>query len=203
MAQHCKKQLMNTKLQITAEFEQLHQFLKREEEGRLAALQEEEEQKTKTITLERKDIRAQISVVSEVISAVKRDLAQEDNAAFLASYELTQTGVRRLCSRPDPQLRPGGLVDVAKHLGNLSFRVWEKMREERIKFTPVILDPNTASRSLYLSEDLTSVRRKTTAQDHPDNPERFMAYATILGSEGFISGKHCWEVEVGDHPAGR
>ncbi|KAG7274158.1 LOW QUALITY PROTEIN: hypothetical protein CRUP_013692 [Coryphaenoides rupestris] len=158
MAKHCKKQLMNTKLQITAEFEQLHQFLKREEEGRLAALQEEEEQKTKTITLERKDIRAQISVVSEVISAVKRDLAQEDNAAFLASYELTQTGVRHLCSRPDPQLRPGGLVDVAKHLGNLSFRVWEKMREERIKFTPVILDPNTASRSLYLSEDLTSVR---------------------------------------------
>ncbi|KAG7281998.1 hypothetical protein CRUP_003056 [Coryphaenoides rupestris] len=159
MAKHCKKQLMNTKLQIRAEFEQLHQFLKREEEGRLAALQEEEEQKTKTITLERKDIRAQISVVSEVISAVKRDLAQEDNAAFLASYELTQTSVRHLCSRPDPQLRPGGLVDVAKHLGNLSFRVWEKMREERIKFTPkipqrirVVLDCDRGEVSFYNPE---------------------------------------------------
>ena len=92
----------------------------------------------------------------------------------------------------------GGLLDEAKHLGNLTFRVWEKMRED-IKFTPVILDPNTAARDLHLSEDLTSVTRKKS-QDHPDNPEKFTKYANVLGSEGFSSGKHEWEVEVGDHP---
>uniref|UniRef100_A0A3Q2E1V1 B30.2/SPRY domain-containing protein n=1 Tax=Cyprinodon variegatus TaxID=28743 RepID=A0A3Q2E1V1_CYPVA len=91
------------------------------------------------------------------------------------------------------------LIDVAKHLGNLSFRVWEKMKD-KVHFSPVILDPNTANRYLYLSDDLTSVRRGDTDQQLPDNLERNTEYSNVLGSEGFRSGKHSWEVEVGDHP---
>ncbi|XP_024130457.1 nuclear factor 7, ovary-like [Oryzias melastigma] len=72
--------------------------------------------------------------------------------------------------------------------------------KEKVHFSPVLLDPNTASRRLYLSDDLTSVRRGETFQQLPDNPERNMKYASVFGSEGFRSGKHSWEVEVGDHP---
>ncbi|XP_052333855.1 zinc-binding protein A33-like [Oncorhynchus keta] len=106
---------------------------------------------------------------------------------------------RAQCTMPDPQLVSGGLIDVAKHLGNLKFRVWEKM-QEIIKHTPVILDPNTASSWLCLSDDLTSVSCNDPEQQLPDNPERFMKYANVLGSKGFSSGKRSWEVEVGDHP---
>ncbi|XP_029916148.1 nuclear factor 7, ovary-like [Myripristis murdjan] len=198
VVEHSKKQLVATERQIRAEFNKLHQFLKEEEEARLAALREEEEQKRKTVTREMKMIEEKISSLSDSISAVEKDL-QKHNVPFLSSYKSSQSSARAQCSQPDPQLVSGALIDVAKHLGNLSFRVWEKMKD-KVKFSPVILDPNTAAGSLSLSDDLTSVRHEDTNQQLSDNPERFVMYAEILGSEGFNSGKHSWEVEVGDLP---
>ncbi|XP_015257474.1 PREDICTED: nuclear factor 7, ovary-like [Cyprinodon variegatus] len=198
MLQHSKEQLVSTERQIRAEFKKLHQFLKEEEESRLAALREEEEQKGKTISREMKRIQEQISSLSDSISAVEEDL-QKDQVFFLSSYKATQSRARAQSSLSDPQLLSGALIDVAKHLGNLSFRVWEKMKE-KVQFYPVILDPNTAYPGLHLSVDLTTVRRGETKQQLPDNPERNTNTGTVFGSEGFSSGRHSWEVEVGDHP---
>ncbi|CAI5649392.1 unnamed protein product [Oreochromis niloticus] len=197
--QHSKKQLLSTERQIRAEFNKLHQVLKEEEESRLAALREEEEQKGRTISREMKVIEEQISSLSDSICAVEEEL-QKHSVPFLSSYKDTQSRARAQSSVSDPQLVSGALIDVAKHLGNLSFRVWEKMKET-VHFSPVILDPNTANACLCLSDDLTSVRNGDTEQQLPDNPERNTNYANIFGSEGFSSGKHSWEVEVGDHPS--
>ncbi len=66
-----------------------------------------------------------------------------------------------------------------------------------VSSAPVILDPNTANPRLVLSNDLTSVRL-SRYRPVPDNPERFDCYRCVLGSEGFNSGTHCWDVEVKD-----
>lgn len=63
---------------------------------------------------------------------------------------------------------------------------------------PITLDPNTAYPCLSLSTDLTTVANGGSVLQLPDNPERFGHFVFVLGSEGFTSGRHAWEVEVGD-----
>lgn len=65
---------------------------------------------------------------------------------------------------------------------------------------PVVLNPNTASPWLSLNADLTSMKESTERQMLPDNPERFDPCVFVLGTEGFTTGKHRWDIIVGDNP---
>ncbi|XP_078392261.1 butyrophilin subfamily 3 member A1-like [Cetorhinus maximus] len=60
----------------------------------------------------------------------------------------------------------------------------------------VTLDVETANPWLEVSEDLKSLRRTGTRRSLPDTGKRFTVWSCALGSEGFTSGRHYWEVEV-------
>uniref|UniRef100_A0A8C2XVG7 Si:dkey-46i9.6 n=1 Tax=Cyclopterus lumpus TaxID=8103 RepID=A0A8C2XVG7_CYCLU len=62
----------------------------------------------------------------------------------------------------------------------------------------VTLDPDSANPWLQLSQDRHQVRHLGAWQDLPDRPERFDTVVIVLGRDGFASGRHYWEVQVGD-----
>ncbi|XP_060785191.1 nuclear factor 7, brain-like [Neoarius graeffei] len=192
--EHIKIQAQHTERQIKEEFEKLHQFLRDEEAVRITALREEEEQKSQMMKEKIEKLSKDISSLSDTIKAIEEEMGAED-VSFLENYKATVKRAQSTLQHPEEL--SGALIHVAKHLANLQFRVWEKM-QYTVQYTPVILDPNTAPPVLIVSDDLKSVRCSNEEQKLPDNPERFDQSWWILGSEGFNSETHCWDVEVGD-----
>ncbi|XP_014373862.1 zinc finger protein RFP-like [Alligator sinensis] len=72
---------------------------------------------------------------------------------------------------------------------------------ERVCVLKVTLDPATAHPQLILSENQKSVSWGKAWQHLPKNPERFDTVDCVLGCERFASGRHFWEVDVGDKGA--
>ncbi|XP_048029099.1 nuclear factor 7, ovary-like [Megalobrama amblycephala] len=190
--QHIKSQAEHTERQIKQQFEKLHQFLRDEEEATITALREEEEKKKQMMKEKLEEMNRHISALSHTIKDME-EMMKANDVCFLKEFPVSKERVQS--SQPDPQMASGALIHVPRYLGNLPFRVWKKM-QDIVQNTPVILDPNTADPWLVLSDDLTSVRNSRIDQPLPDNPERFDCYQCVLGSEGFNSGTHCWDVEV-------
>ncbi|XP_042071837.1 tripartite motif containing 35-28 [Haplochromis burtoni] len=193
---YIKYQAEEAEKQIKAEFQRLHDVLTAEEAMRLKALSDEEGEKIAGIQKLIESTEKDVVAMKELIDTIKKEMGNED-LPLLRNFQNLKRQAH--WSRSEPRLPYGSLLNVAKHVGGLGFNVWKKM-QSHVKYYPVLLNPNTASPWLSLSSDLVSVKESSERLTIPDNPQRFDPCVFVLGAEAYTSGKHKWDVFVGDNP---
>ncbi|XP_004455914.1 ret finger protein-like 4B [Dasypus novemcinctus] len=85
-------------------------------------------------------------------------------------------------------MQHGPLLEQSLHISDAILRFQEHMT----------LDAATANPFLVLSDDLRTVHCGKICHNQLEGPERFTHMTSVLGSSCFHSGRHYWEVEVGE-----
>ncbi|KAM9263867.1 E3 ubiquitin-protein ligase TRIM39-like isoform 1-T1 [Morus bassanus] len=196
------EKIKNEGKKIVSEFEQLHQFLKDQERLLLTQLAD----------LDRAITRIQEKAMGKVLEEISHleTLMWEMEGKFQQPASQFLKDIRRLLNSCE-MMKFNPPVEISSDLErrledfvqrNVLVRGMLRKCQDSLMFklqepTNVTLDPATAHPNLYLSEDRKEARGHLTQQELPDNPERFDFEPCVLGCEGFTSGRHFWEVEVG------
>ncbi|KAB0356005.1 hypothetical protein FD754_000161 [Muntiacus muntjak] len=195
-------QIESKKQQVEEAFERLQQELGEQQRLLLARLTELEQQ----IWKERDEY---LSKLSEEVARLGAQVKELEEKCQQPASELLQD-VRVNQSRCEmktfvsPEAISPDLVKKIRDLHRKILTLPEMMRafsENLVHHLEtesgvVTLDPQTASGSLVLSEDRKSVRYTRQKQNLPESPLCFEGLPMVLGSPGFSSGRHRWQVEV-------
>lgn len=195
--QQSKNQASFIERQIRREFNERRRLQDEEEERRVEALREDEEQKTETVVREMRKAQQQMWYLSSSIAAVEEEL-QKNPAAFLNSYKASQSRARAQCSKPDPQLVPGELIDLNEHLENLSLTTGQGLGLGYSPFTQYPSVGSSSTQSSHYTNPFTPFPGPKfeilRSRCFPDNPEFLSA------SEDSTSSLDIKMPEVGDNP---
>ncbi|XP_036428242.1 E3 ubiquitin-protein ligase TRIM39 [Colossoma macropomum] len=74
--------------------------------------------------------------------------------------------------------------------------VWKWITSAAVDVT---LDPMTNHPWLQLSEDQKKVQESLQEADLPFSPQRFDGWPCVLGWEGYMGGRHYWEVDIANN----
>ncbi|CAK6443034.1 unnamed protein product [Pipistrellus nathusii] len=182
-----RQKIENQKDELQTEFKQLKHFLEKKQMETLTSFLIEET-KIQEKLIEEKN---QISNHSSILNSLLSDIISK-------------------CLQTDVDLLAGikSIYNSYENLETPSIFLYE-LKEESFELPPYLglhkiictfhvdltLDPETAHPSLYILRDRKSVAYRTSFGRH--NLQAPTSCAAVLCSEGFDSGRHFWQVEVG------
>ncbi|XP_038672726.1 zinc-binding protein A33-like isoform X3 [Scyliorhinus canicula] len=194
---HMKAEVDRLRNEINSEFEKMHKFLFEKEELMKAKLERKSnkvfEDMENNLTKTMDEMSSLEAAIRDLKSRLEVQLAPE----FLKD-------IQDLLMRSQMEFHKPGTVStqLPVDIAGEPFKYIKVWREMRAVISPVpaslTLDLETASDGLIISQDLTIVRFGNEEPDRPDHPKRFDVYLNVLSSQSFTSGRHYWEVGLGD-----
>ncbi|XP_078272064.1 zinc-binding protein A33-like [Rhinoraja longicauda] len=187
------EQFRSVQSHITSEFTKKRQILAEEEQRLLKDLREAEAKSLDIMEKNLQTIQEKLNAIEEKLTKMQERMDQKDSVTFLMEEIHWK---RRISDEVHTLSVEDGGLEVAKF--DRPFLL-NRMLSELSCGSPevsVTLDVETAHPRLEVSEDRKRVRRTWTGRSLPDTRKRFTDRACVLGSEGFTSGRHYWEVEV-------
>eukprot|EP00062_Callorhinchus_milii_P021924 gi/632979163/ref/XP_007906316.1/ PREDICTED: zinc-binding protein A33-like [Callorhinchus milii] len=177
---------------VSSDYEKLHEWLRGDEQRLLQQLHDD------TATVEER-LRRRLRGLNAARGELERVVADtETSLQQLRRSVMVET--RGLCQRVQVDTEPVVSVDLrsARYTGPLQYIIWKRMFHS-LDPAPAGLtfDTNTAHPNLVVSEDQRCVRESEEQQCVGLSPARFSQCVNVLGSQGFTSGRHYWEVSVG------
>ncbi|XP_028319442.1 E3 ubiquitin-protein ligase TRIM69 [Gouania willdenowi] len=189
-----KEHTADLKQRIEAQFSDLHQFLYQEEKLLQVKLKTEERRELIRLDEHKALLCVEISRLQRAVHEIEDKLKESDPFTLLRSIKV-------LLQRPSlkfekPVFTPPSLCE-GRFAGPLQYRVWKSMKGSLYPVPAAItFNSSTANPWLSLTSSLTCVRYQTFNHSVEDNPYRFNAALSLLGSQGFTHGRHYWEIEV-------
>ncbi|XP_062898615.1 zinc-binding protein A33-like isoform X1 [Mobula hypostoma] len=188
-----REQSHSVQSHITSQCAELRQIITEKEQRFLRDLREEEERILIPMEKNLREIQKNIRINQQEISKLKEQIDQSDSVIFLKEES-------RRNRRINDDVQELSVIDEVLSVGkfDLPYLLKTLLREtlDAINRVSVTLDVETAHPRLEVSEDRKSVRMTWTRRDLPDAEKRFTKRFSVLGSEGFTTGRHYWEVEV-------
>ncbi|XP_058857931.1 E3 ubiquitin-protein ligase TRIM62-like isoform X2 [Acipenser ruthenus] len=176
-------------------FERLHRFLRERQKSMLEELETDTARTLRDIEDKIQRYSQQLHDVKEGIQILQERLSESDQHGFLQGVALTSERIKGKIHETNLTYED---FPTSKYMGPLQYTIWKSLFQD---ISPVpaglTLDPITAHQRLILSDDCTIVAYGNLhPQPLQDSPRRFDVEVSVLGSQGFDSGVHYWEVTV-------
>ncbi|XP_078272300.1 zinc-binding protein A33-like [Rhinoraja longicauda] len=178
---------------VTSQFAELHQIITEKEKDFHKDIREDEERVLNPMEKNHREIQGNLNYIQEELLRLQKRMGQKDSVKFLEEEAVRK---RRISDEVNSLSVTDGAITAEKfnHLSLLKAALIKMF--DSFKQVSVTLDVETANVQLEVSEDRKRVRWTGTQRSLPDTGRRFAVYGWVLGSEGFTSGRHYWEVEV-------